>query len=171
MIFLRVITLELMFICRNRFPRNKSIADVIRKRYGQQVVISIRKFEKLDFRYRKIILDLEFLNTCSQKKVIPKFLIFRLAAKHTRPKDYLKYQVMMLNDEIKSKQKHLNTVKNQLLASKDSLRNILSVVDFAHVCSVFLCGNDHRLNNVRTIHDKNYTISILICRLAMILVR
>ena len=74
-----------------------------------------------------------------------KFLKFRLAARHIRPKDYLKYQTMMLNDEIKWKQSSLSSIKIHLLAIKDILRNNLSFFDYAHICSVFLCGNDNRL--------------------------
>ena len=151
---IRAASIILMFICRCRFPRELSIADVIRKRYGNHVVRNMRKFEKLDFRYRKTLLDIEFLNLCLQNKVIPKFLKNRFAAKHNRPKDYFKYQTMMLNDEISDKQSVLSSLKTQLLSMKDILRNELSLFDYAHICSVFLCGNDNRLVNVKIVHDK-----------------
>ena len=61
---------------------------------------------------------------------------------------------MMLNDEIKDKQSILTSLKTQLLSIKDILRNDLSLFDYAHICSVFLCGNDNRLVNVKIVHDK-----------------
>ena len=33
-----------------RFPANKSVAEIVRKRYGLEAVKWLRKFEKLDFK-------------------------------------------------------------------------------------------------------------------------
>ena len=37
------------------------------------------RLEKLDFKHRKAALDLQFLKTCQEFKVTPKFLQFRVA--------------------------------------------------------------------------------------------
>lgn len=151
---IKVAALVLMVVCRWRFPRNKSIANIIRTRYGANAVMLIRKFEKLDFRYRKLLLDIEFLNSCLQDGLIPKFLRFRMANRRTRPYNYTKYQKLMLQDELTVKQSSLSSVKSQLLSTKCTLNTIFSYLDFSHVCTVFLCGNDNRLNNIQVTHDR-----------------
>ena len=41
----------------------------------------VRQFEKLDYKHRKILLDLNFLENCIKDNVTSKFLQFRLANK------------------------------------------------------------------------------------------
>ena len=38
----------------------QSIADIIRKRYGDKALKNVRKFERLDLEARKCQLDIEF---------------------------------------------------------------------------------------------------------------
>ena len=154
MIWIRIISLAVMFISRIRFPKSKSIAVIIRKRYGNNTLKTLRKFEKVDFKLRKIKLDIEFLNNCLAKNVIPKFLQFRLASKNSRPKEYQKYQLIMLKDEIKHKETLFHSTEKQFFLQKKVVQDLLSVMDFAHICSIYLCGNDNRLNAVSQIHDK-----------------
>ena len=58
---------------RLRFPSEKSVAEVTRKRYNDNIVKQIRKFEKLDYKIRRNEVDLEFLTSCQQNKLTPKF--------------------------------------------------------------------------------------------------
>ena len=44
---IRVFRLVLLLIICLRFPRSQSIADVIRKRYGDKALKNVRKFERL----------------------------------------------------------------------------------------------------------------------------
>ena len=76
---IRVITLVLLFLVRCRFPAQLSIIDVLRKRYGDTVVRQVRKLEKLDFKYKKASLDLQFLQICKSQNVILNILKFKLA--------------------------------------------------------------------------------------------
>ena len=62
---------DVKFDIRIRFPRGKSIADIIRNRYGEAFVKKIRRFEKCDFKLRKCHLDLRFLLDCKKNGVIP----------------------------------------------------------------------------------------------------
>ena len=71
---LKFISLALLFLARQRFPVDKSIAHVLRSRYGNRAVEDIRKFEKIDFALRKCKLDLLILGACLENQVIPKFL-------------------------------------------------------------------------------------------------
>ena len=49
----RVLTLVFLFLLKRRFPANKSVAEIIRKRYGADAVKRLRKFEKIDFKTQK----------------------------------------------------------------------------------------------------------------------
>ena len=48
----RVLALVFLFLLKLRFPANKSVADIIRKRYGSEAVKWLCKFEKLGFKIR-----------------------------------------------------------------------------------------------------------------------
>ena len=76
---LRVIAPVFMFVARARFPVKYSIVNVLWKRYGKVLVKNVIKFEKYDFKYKKAILDLDFLMTCKEKNIIRKFLRFKVA--------------------------------------------------------------------------------------------
>ena len=84
MVMLKFISLTLLFLVRLRFPVGKSIACVLRSRYGNTMVKDIRKFEKIDFELRKCKLDLLFLETCLENQIIPKFLNFRTSNLHLK---------------------------------------------------------------------------------------
>ena len=49
--------LVFLFLARVRFPRNESIPSVIRRRYGHDTLKPLRNFEKLDYKIRKVELD------------------------------------------------------------------------------------------------------------------
>ena len=83
-----LIGLAFLFIIRIRFPRGKSIADIIRNRYGEAFVKKIQRFEKCDFKLWKCHLDLRFLLDCKKNGVIPKFLRFKLAKRHLNKFSY-----------------------------------------------------------------------------------
>ena len=89
-----------LFIIRLRFPRNQSIADVIRKRYGGKALKNVRKFERLDYQVRKCQLAIEFLNTCHKYNVIPNFLRFCVTNKTLKDSlSYSRCQQLLLNEE------------------------------------------------------------------------
>ena len=52
---------------------------MIRSRYNDEIIKRIRRFEKLDLKIRKNKADLDFLQSCQQNNLIPKFLNFKLA--------------------------------------------------------------------------------------------
>ena len=81
---MRVAVLVFLFLARIRFPRNESIASIVRKRYSEEILKTIRKFEKVDYKLRKAKLDINFLIKCQRENVIPNFLKFRLANKDLR---------------------------------------------------------------------------------------
>ena len=68
------------------------------------MVKKVRKFEKFDFKYRKALLDLEFLHSCKKEKLIPKLLHFKVSNKRLESSDaYLSCQRHLLKQEISIK--------------------------------------------------------------------
>ena len=81
---MRVAVLVFLFLARTRFPRNESIVSIVRKRYSGEILKTIRKFEKANYKLRRAKLDINFLIKCQRENVIPTFLKFRLANKDLR---------------------------------------------------------------------------------------
>ena len=103
---LRVITLVFLFFVRCRFSTQFSIISILQKRYGENLVKSVRKLEKLDFKHKKTYLDLEFLKTCKKNNFIPKFLKFKLANRWlSSSQAYNICQKGLFNEEISNKHK------------------------------------------------------------------
>ena len=78
----KVLSLAFLFIIRIRFPKGRSIADIIRSRYEEAFVRIIGKFEKSDYKLWKGHLGLRFLLECKKNNLIPKFLQFKLVKRH-----------------------------------------------------------------------------------------
>ena len=54
-----VATLVFLFLARIRFSKIASITSIIRRRYGDKVLREVLQFEKLDYKLRKVQLDLD----------------------------------------------------------------------------------------------------------------
>ena len=76
---LRVTPIVFFFLIGLRFPSNLSRIRLIRN-YLNDTVKLLRKFEKLDNKYRKLLLDLRFLKNCI--KVTLKFVQFYWAIRY-----------------------------------------------------------------------------------------
>ena len=69
-------SLVLTFVLKLRFSADTSIADVIKKRYGTSTLTTYRTWERKKRKYEKAVLDVEFLESCRDNYLIPKFLNF-----------------------------------------------------------------------------------------------
>ena len=115
---IKVFGLMFLFIIRLHFPRSQSIADVIRKRYGDKVLKNVRKI----------------LNTCYKCNVIPNFIRFRVT--NETLKDSLSYsrcQQLLLNEEIRCKKRCLR----QLIFEYDRIKQELQY-QLSHACVNFV---------------------------------
>ena len=102
-----------------------------------------RNLKSAIFNLLKCHLDLSFLLDCKKNGVIPKFLRFKLPNRHLKNSHvYSKCQVRLLKEEIKSKQKKINTLEKDTQRVKEELQRTLSVLDFSYICSLFLVAND-----------------------------
>ena len=117
-----------------RFPAQDSIIKILRRRYGDDLVKKVRKLEKFDFKYRKALLDMEFLQSCKKEKLIPKFLQFKVANKRLESSEaYLSCQRRLLNQEIYVEYKTIRTFYNKITFIKNSLHSEMSFIDYVHV--------------------------------------
>ena len=72
--------------------------------------------------------------------VSPKFLCFKLVNRHLNNSHvYRKCQLRLLEEEIKSKRKRINTLENDTQRVKEELKRTFSVLDFS---SLSLVAND-----------------------------
>ena len=128
--FLKAVSIIFLFLVRLRFPRHLSTIKVLRKRYGDVIVRKVREFEKLDFKYRKVSLDIDFLNSCLKNNIIPKFFQFRVSNKDLRNSTaYRQCQIKLLKQEISNKKRNLRTLRRDLTSVRNELSLKLSFID------------------------------------------
>ena len=66
-------------------------------RYGNDTVKLVRQFEKIDYIYRKLLLDLSFLENCVKNKVTLKFVRFRFGKRDLQDSSvYQQFQQTLL---------------------------------------------------------------------------
>ena len=149
--FLKALALVFLFLMRLRFPKNLSLIQVIHKRYGNTVAKLVRRFEKLDFKHRKVALDLQFLKTCQEFKVTPKFLQFRASNDSLRQSQtYQTCIKRLLLEEIRIKKKNLKTLVRELSAVIEELLRSISFLDCSNKKSILKCRHvqQKRLRNL-----------------------
>ena len=154
MMFVYISAIVFLFIIRSRFPRNKSIAEIIRKRYGNHVLKQTRKYEKIDYKVRKSMLDIEFLETCLANNVVPTFLKFRLASPRLRRSStYKECQEKLLREEILLKQVNRDKLKVEQLKVGNDIKNVLSYFDWMHLVNLSSTCNINGINKVKGIQN------------------
>ena len=152
---IRVLSLAFLFIVRLKFPLDKSIANIIRSRYNDKAVKLIRRFEKLDFKIRKNEADLDFLQSCQQNHLRPKFLNFKVASSSLHfSRTYKQCQLQLLKQKIKEKVSIISKQKKEVIDLKKCIKNNLSIIDFAHICCLFLVGYYKKITKVKETHCK-----------------
>ena len=103
----------------------------------------IQRFGKCNFKLRKGHLDLRFLLDCKNKAVISKFIRFKLVSRHLKNSHlYKKCEIRLLEEEIKSKRKTINTLESATKRVNEELQRTLSILNFSYVSSLFLVAND-----------------------------
>ena len=82
-----------------------NIYNDIAQKYGNVTVKDFRKYEKLEYKKKKLKLGIDFLNNCKQLGVYPKFLIFKLP--NVSDKDALSIRKILLRSAISKRNKEL----------------------------------------------------------------
>ena len=151
----RILSLVFIFLIRLRFPKDCSLHDVIKRRYGNDCSRNLRKLQKTDLKLRKAKLDLKFLNDCFELGLLPKFLNFKLANPRLRKSAaYIRSQRSLLQAEIREKRRRINILSTEFEQVKSALRQTLSLLDFTHVSTISLLHNDCMLAKDSEVHQK-----------------
>ena len=138
-----------------RFPDDNSIAYILRSRYGNSLVKEVRKFEKIDYKLRKCKLDMVFLETFLENKTIPKFLNFHISNLHLKTLcTCYSCQMKLLREEISVKKSKVKTFEKDFIVLERKLRETLGIIDYTHLCCLFLNKNDRKLKHQLDIHSK-----------------
>ena len=58
------------------------IFKIVKRTYGQEIIIITRNLEDLISKHHKIKLDINFIKKCKQEDLIPTFATVHLAIKH-----------------------------------------------------------------------------------------
>lgn len=150
-----VLILVFLFITRIKFPSNKLISQEITSRYGRDVLRTIRKFEKLNFKRRKRELDLDFLTKCLDQRLQPTFLRFRVSNRNLRQSHtYRTCQMNLLQEENRNKESTIQQVTRQEENLKRAIRLQVSIIDFSHILSIMLSYNNKFLSRVKLVHGQ-----------------
>ena len=154
MVMLKVISLALLSMIRIRFPVDKSIAHILRSRYGNKLVKEIGKFEKIYYKLQKCKTDIVFLETCLENNIIPNFLNFHVNNLHLKTSRAYSCQMKLLREEISVKKSKVKTFEKDFIVLKRQLRETLGIIDYTHLCCLFLNKNDRKLKHQQGIHSK-----------------
>ena len=82
-----------------------NIYNDIAQKHENVTVKDFRKYEKLEYKKKKLKLDIDFLNNCKQFGMYPKFLIFKLP--NVSNKDALSIRKILLRSAISKRNKEL----------------------------------------------------------------
>ena len=155
-----IFTYGFLLHARLRFAAQDSIIKILRRHYGDGLVKKVRKFEKSDFKYGKALLDLEFLQSCINEKLIPKFLEFKVASKRLESSEvYLSCQRHLLNLEMSIKYKSIRALDNKITSMKNNLYNKMSFIDYVHLIAKFLVSNNSNIYKFARTKVRNFVIS------------
>ena len=152
----------LQFIVKLRFPRNQTIAEVITRRYGRNTWLMIRKWETNLRRWEKSKLDIVFLERCLLYGVTPKFVKFKLYRKELHCKKfYQEWQDFLLRNELKSKRKSSDVLKEKLFDSYNNVKSVVSFLDFNHILHFIHKNVDKYVNKTSIVHAaKLYNLGV-----------
>ena len=111
--------------------------------------IWIRKYEKLEYKRRKLKLDIDFLNNCKQLGVHPKFLMFKLP--NVCNKDALSIGKRFLGSATNKHNKELQHLSKEPSLSENFLSIQLSTTDF------YILTKSITLYNKKSLQKSLYT--------------
>ena len=116
------------------------------------MVKEVRTLEKIDFKLKKAILDLDFLISCRKNSVFPKFLQFKVSIKNNL--ELQRHTFLVKNQEVNNKQKVVKILHEKVIEVENSLNCKMSYIDYVHVCNTFLVSNNKNISKVKETQDK-----------------
>ena len=149
------LALALIFLIHCRFPRGLSIVEIITRRYGRPTLIFFRTAENNYFKAKKLESDLQFLNTCKEYNVIPKFVRFKVHNRNFESsKLYRSWLLKLLDLEIKSQSKKLKRCIDVYKSAFLDLRRNVSVFDYPCLKSKIELNADRKISQVNIVHQR-----------------
>ena len=138
-----------------RFPKDKPTTTIIRERYGQEGLSVFKKFEKLDFKLRKLSCDLEFLDCCVVNGLSPNFLHFRLySSVLENDEDYQAFQKQLLLKEVQIKRDLYRETECEVNECFSDLSRVCSYIDLKHLKCFINKINDKKIIQVKETHNR-----------------
>ena len=135
------------------FLTRLSIAEVLRKRYGDRTSKLVRKFEKIGIKHKKALLDLQFLKICEDHNVIPKFLHFKVVYSNLCfSSTYRQCQRKLLREEIYNKRLVVSKLDKESKSLYNNVKSNLNLIDFHHVLNIPLISNEKELEQIKFRH-------------------
>ena len=132
------------------FLTRLSIAEVLRKRYGDRTSKLVRKFEKIGIKHKKALLDLQFLKICEDHNFISKFLPLKVASSNFRsPSTYTGCQRKHLGEEIFNKRLAVNKLEKESKSLYNNIKSNSNLIDFPHVLNISLISNEKELEQIK----------------------
>ena len=116
------------------------------------MVKEVRTLEKIDFKLKKAILDLDFLISCRKNSVFPKFLQFKVSIKNNL--ELQRHTFLVKNQEVNNKQKVVKILQEKVIEVENSLNCKMSYIDYVHVRNTFLVSNNKNISKVKETQDK-----------------
>ena len=127
-----------------------SIAEVLRKRYGDRILKLVRKFEKTNVKHKKTLLDLQFLKICEDHNVIPNFWRFEVTNASLRTSFiYKRFQKKLLREEIYNKKLLVRQLDRDSNLAYKNVKSDLNIIDFHHVLNISLMSNEKELGRIK----------------------
>ena len=122
-----------------------------------------RIWESARLKEVKAELDLDFLTTCMNHQLIPRFLHIKISLPHLyKSKTYREFQQKLLEDEIHHKRKVLRSLKSRYKTLENNVKNVVSVLDMVYFkfhlyrnCESYKVriGSIHKMKLVRLGHN------------------
>ena len=148
------LALVILFILRIT-PGNISLTRKLINNYGRPVLLLLRKVEKCQLKIIKTQLDIEFLNTCINYHLYPKFLNFKLSIRRLHGSHLQRqFQRKILFNELAFKKSRHKSVLKEFDTSMENLRKSISFLTF-YQCKKWLeCKRDDFYSRTKIIHNK-----------------
>ena len=100
----------------------ENVESYIRTHYNRRFLTNYRTVKKFYYRVQTVPFDINFLKTCQQKDVMPKFLWFKTANKNLGSSSaYKECQRRLLKSEIDAKYRNLHKIKKLYHSSVQAL--------------------------------------------------
>ena len=123
----------------------------------------IRQYQKLDYRMRKIDLDIEYLNTCQNKGLCLTFIQYKISSICLENSNaYRLSQRVFMQEELSFKNVEQEKIVLEMERIQSDLRMVINLIDWKHITRTFLESNIKTIKRMEGI--QNYKSSDLMSK-------